>query len=52
MSGLPIGACRPYLKFVSLTLLELLALNAQKFTGAFCRDCLWWHTCQIWSPYL
>ena len=30
MSGLSLGACVPYLKFVSLVFLELLAFNGQK----------------------
>jgi len=34
MSGPPIGACVPNLKFVSLSFLELLALNAQKLKGS------------------
>jgi len=34
MSGLYLGACLPNLKFVSLTVLELLAFNAQKITGS------------------
>jgi len=34
MSGLSLGACVPKVKFVSLAILELLALNAQKFKGS------------------
>jgi len=34
MPGLSLGACLPNLKFVSLAILELLAFNAQKFTGS------------------
>ena len=34
MSGLSMGSCLPNLKFVSLVILELLALNAQKFKGS------------------
>ena len=34
MSGLSLGARLPNLKFVALAVLELLAFNAQKFTGS------------------
>jgi len=34
MSGLSLWARLPNLKFVSLAVLELLAFNAQKFTGS------------------
>ena len=32
--GLFLGSCVPNLKFVSLTISELLAFNAHKFTGS------------------
>ena len=34
MSELSLGTCLPNLKFVSSAILELLAFNAQKFTGS------------------
>jgi len=33
MSGLTLGTCMSDLKYVALTVLELLAFNAQKFGG-------------------
>jgi len=64
MSGLPTAACMPSLKLVFLTLLELLALNAQKFMGSRdlyhtpfsktnqepSRECSSGHARQTWSP--
>ena len=38
MSGLSLGTRLPNLKFVPLAVLELLAFNAEKFTGSRDRD--------------
>ena len=61
MSGLSLGTRMLNLKSVALTVLELLAFNAQKFRGSrdpghpsllgkflgSCPDCLWEDVCQI-----
>ena len=61
MSGLSLETFMQNLKSVALTVLELLAFNAQKFTGsrdhghatfsknfkAFCPHCPWKHSCKI-----
>jgi len=61
MSGQSLGICVSNLKSVALTVLELLAFNAQKFRGSrdpghapflkkfwgSCPDCSWEYVCQI-----
>jgi len=60
MSGLSLGIRASNLKSVALTVLELLAFNAQKFRGSrdsghapigeifgSCSDSPWEHVCQI-----
>ena len=63
-SGLSLGTRMSNLKSVALTVLELLAFNAQKLRGSrdrghapfwenfwgSCPDCRWEYLCQIWSP--
>ena len=63
MYGLFLGTCLSNLKSVSLTVLQLLAFNAQKCRGHVtsatfpfrkilkesCLDCFWKHACQIWT---